>query len=315
MRSPTSEIAISSPDQVIDSRRLLYFYSVARLGSFKAAEAALDVAQSALTRQISQLESDLHTKLFIRHGRGVKLTQEGELLFSRSSEILRSMEETVNDIRITNSKPGGRVSIAAPPNFTERFMPEVLERILKRFPDAYVTAMEASSGGAHELLVSGRADIAVVIDSINASKLSRQALTSDDLFCICAPSHPAASKKAIQRSDWPEMRVVLSAAPNGMREIVDRYFRKNGIDVVPAIEADSLSLSKSLLANGTLCAILVKAACREELATGRLVAVPIVPNLARTLSVACLRDRKRTPLIEAMLEEVKAVVGDAAAEA
>ena len=43
--------------------------------------------------------------------------------------------------------------------------------------------------------------------------------------------------------------------------------------------------------------------------------MPIVPNLARTLSVACLRDRKRTPLIEAMLEEVKAVVGDAAAEA
>ena len=305
MRPERNESVVSSSDQLIDSRRLFYFHSVARLGSFTAAEAALDVAQSALTRQILQLESDLQTKLFVRHGRGVKLTREGELLFARSSEILRAMEDTIGEIRITKSKPGGRIAIAATPNFTDRHMPAILERILARFPDAHVIAMEATSGGTHELLVSGRVDIAILIDSINASKLWRRTLVSEDLCFVCSPSHPAAQKSAIQPADWLKMELLLPAAPNGTRELVDRYFRQNGIEIVPAIEADSLSLSKSLLAPGRLCAILARSTCQSEIAEGRLVAIPMLPKLSRTLSVACLRDRKRTPLMDAMLEEVQ----------
>ena len=82
-----SDVAIQATEKVIDSRRLLYFYHVAKAGRFTAAEAILDVAQSAMSRQIQHLERDLGVQLLDRTGHGVKLTTHGEILFRQAEAI------------------------------------------------------------------------------------------------------------------------------------------------------------------------------------------------------------------------------------
>ena len=76
---------------VIDSRRLLYFFHVARTGSFTVAETVLNVAQSAISRQIQLLESELNVQLLSRNGRGVSLTPAGEILFGQSGQTNGSL--------------------------------------------------------------------------------------------------------------------------------------------------------------------------------------------------------------------------------
>lgn len=295
-------------DALIDARRLLYFYTVARLGSFTAAEAALQVAQSALTRQVLQLESDLGVQLFIRHGRGVSMTKEGEVLYNRGADILRDMELTISDLRLSASKPGGRITFAATPNFTEKFMPTILSRLLERLSDVQVVAIEASSGAAHEMLVSGRADIAIVVNPPAKSKLNCIPLISEALSIICAPNNPLAEKKVIRPEDWSDVELLLPASRNGTRTLVDRYFMDNGVSILPAVEADSLFLSKSLLASGRLCSILAASTCAEELKAGILVEIPMRPQLVRTLCAATLHDKQGSKIFAIAMEEIKKAV-------
>lgn len=79
-----SDIASAAASNLLDARRLLYFFHVARTGSFTAAEAHLDVAQSALSHQIRRLESDLDTRLLNRKGHGVELTATGEVFYAHA---------------------------------------------------------------------------------------------------------------------------------------------------------------------------------------------------------------------------------------
>ena len=91
-KSVITSIATKS---LLDSKRLFYFYHVARLGSLTTAETVLDVAQSAISRQLQQLEAELGEQLLERTGRGVKLTEAGELLFRQATSILGEMASTV----------------------------------------------------------------------------------------------------------------------------------------------------------------------------------------------------------------------------
>ena len=67
----------------IDIRELRYFLQIARAGSFSRAAAELYIAQPAMSRQITKLEQELGVELFVRHGRGIKLTTAGAMPLTR----------------------------------------------------------------------------------------------------------------------------------------------------------------------------------------------------------------------------------------
>jgi len=102
---------------LLDSRRLFYFYHVARLGSVSAAEAVLDIAQSALTRQIQQLEAELDEQLLQRNGRGMMLTPAGEILFRQAESILhepRQQSPRTWNLQPSHKFPCNRCKAASP---------------------------------------------------------------------------------------------------------------------------------------------------------------------------------------------------------
>lgn len=113
---------------IIDSRRLLYFFHVARTGSFTVAETILNVAQSAISRQIQLLESELDVQLLSRTGRGVALTPAGESLFEQATVILDEMSETMDRLRGLGRSPRGQVSVASFASVMSVIMPDVIRR-------------------------------------------------------------------------------------------------------------------------------------------------------------------------------------------
>ena len=77
----------------MDWDKLKSFYEVAVLKSISKASVKLNISQSALSRQIQDLEYNLKTPLFIRHQKGVRLTEQGENLFNTVSKIYLSVSE------------------------------------------------------------------------------------------------------------------------------------------------------------------------------------------------------------------------------
>lgn len=303
-----SDIASAAFDNVLDSRRLLYFFHVARTGSFTAAEAALDVAQSALSRQIGRLESELGTRLLERKGHGVELTPTGEVLYSQAGQILQAMASALDEVREAKTAPRDRVAIAASRPFSTRFFPEVLLRYSERFPHIHVTTYEASSGQVYEMLTSGSVDLAVVLHQPNSPKVVGHKLFDEELYVAGRAGNPSLRAEFIRREELPGLDLMLPAAPLGTRGILERYLEQGGLTVDPIFRFDSVSLMKEMIRRNGYCAILPSMAVEEELQSGEFVALPLRPRLHRTLHLAHLRDRRQTEAVSAIRTELLAAV-------
>lgn len=94
----------------MDWDKLRIFYSVAESGSFTRAAARLDITQSAISRQISGLESRMGVPLFHRHVRGLILTEQGELLLRTIREVFSDL--AMAEAKLTDKKEGAQGSLA-----------------------------------------------------------------------------------------------------------------------------------------------------------------------------------------------------------
>lgn len=299
-----SDVAIQATEKVIDSRRLLYFYHVAKAGRFTAAEAILDVAQSAMSRQIQHLERDLGVQLLDRTGHGVKLTTHGEILFRQAEAILSSMALTIDELQKANHQPLETISIAAPPSFMASYMADVINGFTKARPGVRICAVEASTGGVYNHLASGQVDVAVVLQTANTARLSLRELTQEQLFLVAASGHPIESQKIVARHQLKELDLVLPASLYGSRAILSDYFAAEDIPLRSQIEADSLPLMRELLRTRRLCTILPKITCEAELADGRFFARPLKPALSRKLYIAHLRDSPQSETMKVLIDHV-----------
>lgn len=302
-------VADISARNLLDSRRLFYFFHVARLGSLSTAEAVLSVAQSAISRQIQQLESEIGEQLLIRTGRGVTLTAAGELLYKQADVILQEMAATIDLIDQAKRKPGAsQIAIASPPTFSNVYMPEVVERFVKAFPDVYLVAYEASTGQVYDYLATGQVDLAIVLHESTSQKLSLQKLVVEPLMLIATPANPIAKASSVTREQLLGLDLVLPAAPHGSRALVDTYFKEAGLEIDPKLRLDSLGMTKAVLRNDRYCTILPLVACSREVASGELVAIALQPALKRTVYLASIRDRPQTPQLKALAKEITSVV-------
>src|ERR1700675_1303336 len=103
----------------MELRQLRSFVHIAELGSFSLAAERLHIVQPALTRQIQSLETELGVRLFVRHGRGVMLTSQGEALSFRAIAILREVEQVRSDFRTDGNFLSGEISFGMPPTVAE----------------------------------------------------------------------------------------------------------------------------------------------------------------------------------------------------
>ena len=160
---PLEQLAGGSPGRPINQRSefrgLTYFLCIARVGSFGRAATELNVDQAALSHHIRNLESGLGVELFVRHSRGVTLTQAGLRLLSHlaagASASARSAPSKREPIEL---------SVGIPPGLGSLIIPRTIEDFRRENPDALVTIVERSSSSLEELIISNRVDVAVLHD-------------------------------------------------------------------------------------------------------------------------------------------------------
>jgi len=119
----------------MDWDKLRTFHIVAEAGSFTHAGAALDLSQSAVSRQISGLEESLDVKLFHRHARGLVLTEAGELLEKTASDIFGKLSMVEARLSDSMSQPTGTLRITAPNFLGSTWVVPRLAELHERYPD------------------------------------------------------------------------------------------------------------------------------------------------------------------------------------
>src|SRR5689334_3353088 len=129
----------------MELKQLEYFVKVAELGSFTRASVALGVALPDISRKISQLEVELHQRLFYRTGRGINLTDEGSLMLEHSTSVLRQLERLRHEMSAARDSPVGKIVIGMTVSSGRPLASSFVTAYKKRFPKATLQIIEARS--------------------------------------------------------------------------------------------------------------------------------------------------------------------------
>ena len=142
----------------MDWNKLKSFYEVAIYKSISKASTKLNISQSALSRQIQDLEIDLKTPLFIRHQKGVRLTEHGEYLFNTVSNINFSISDFERKLIDKKTKPVGKLTISTTVGFGSTWLTPRINKFTDQYPDMEISLVMSDE----EIDLSSRlADIAV----------------------------------------------------------------------------------------------------------------------------------------------------------
>jgi DNA-binding transcriptional LysR family regulator len=172
----------------MDLKRLRTFVAVADLGTVSKVALRLRISQSALSRQISDLEYECGFKLFDRIGRRLFLTTRGEQLLGDCRGVLGQLGMLGERIELLKRGDSGVLKVAAPPHTIESVLAGFLPGYAERFPNMRVKLTEALGMDQIPMLERGEVHIGIRHDQGVTPWFESLALPSDDVLAACPPS-------------------------------------------------------------------------------------------------------------------------------
>ncbi|MEJ8848520.1 LysR substrate-binding domain-containing protein [Variovorax rhizosphaerae] len=300
-------------DITSDLQKWRAFLAIAELGSLTRAALFLDSNQSLLSRHLNALERECKARLFNRTGRGVALSDVGQRIFPLVKALLSDAEQLELEIHGEAREPAGRVTIGSLPSITNPIVGRLFKQLRERHPGIQLKILEGSSGQVEEWLADGRVDIAILYRYGTALHEQEQALATVDSYLIGAAGDRLTAKPELPFASLHELPFILPSAPNGLRTALDAMARQEHITLAPVLEADSLPLMRSTVAEARLYTVLPIHAVWTEVQEGRLQAARIVsPTLQRVVSMALARTKGPGRAVSAVASEIVSIVEDSA---
>jgi DNA-binding transcriptional LysR family regulator len=176
--------------------QLRYFVAAAQIGNFSRAAETVCVSQPSLSLQIANLEREVGTALFTRHGRSVRLTDAGTVLLEHAERILHTEQEARRAVREVVGLTRGRLSISTLPTPGHSILPGVLAAYRRAHPGIEITVHETVPARAvGEAVAAGRADVGLVHLPCPVPGLTERTLLTEEMALVVPSGHPLAARK------------------------------------------------------------------------------------------------------------------------
>jgi DNA-binding transcriptional LysR family regulator len=172
------------------------FLRVVQEGSFSAAARALGVTPSSISRQVSQLETELDARLFQRTTRKQSLTEAGNIYFQHAERIVADIDNARLAVHRHTNAPSGSLHVTVEADFALAHIEPLLPEFLARYPDVQI---RLSMGVSLVDLVDSGIDVAIRFGHLNDSNLiARKIAVSHSIVCASpeylsqagTPKHP-----------------------------------------------------------------------------------------------------------------------------
>lgn len=214
------------------------FYYVAKYGNISQAAKLLLNNQPNLTRTIKNLEGELGCPLFSRTNRGMKLTPEGERLYSHVRIAFEHIEAGEAEITESRNLQSGTVYIAASEVALRCLLLPVLKEYRLRYPGAHLRVSNHSTPQAIAALKEGVADIAVVTTpTAHSASLAETLIRSIDEAAVCSPFYTELIGKPVALSDLLRFPLISLGTETRSFAFYSELFAAHGLPFQPDIEA------------------------------------------------------------------------------
>lgn len=285
-----------------------FFLAVAEEQNLNRAAERLNIAQSALSRRIADLERELGgIMLFERQARGVAITEAGRMLARDVRNILLQIEEAGRRVQRVARGDLGTLRIAFTEAMVRRpLLPKVLRRFREEYAEVELKAFPLTSEAQRQRLRAGEIDIGVVIEESGDDEEFGYKKVGADKFVLVVPkAHRLAEKPKIAMLDLAEERLILPSRQFSPR-LFDRMmamFDAGGVSPHIAVEVSAVDIAYGLVASDMGLAIVT--AANPENAPAGLVLRDIVDfDIPLTLAMIWPKSEVTAPLLKNFLESV-----------
>ena len=170
----------------MDWDKLRIFHAAADAGSFTKAGEALGLSQSAVSRQVSALETDLNVSLFHRHARGLILTEQGDMLYRTAHEVFMKLEAARTKLTDSRERPNGELKVSTTAGIGVHWLTPRLGEFLDLYPDIQITLITTDE----ELdLAMREADVALRLRQPTQPDLIQRKLFSVHFHAYASPDY------------------------------------------------------------------------------------------------------------------------------
>ncbi|MBO1269232.1 LysR family transcriptional regulator [Arthrobacter cavernae] len=230
--------------------QLRYFVEAAGRLSMTGAAERLNIAQSAVSAAVSQLERYVGSQFFIRQrSKGLVLTPAGELFLRDAQAVLAHLEEALDHARGEQRSVEGRVRLACFSTLAPFLLPGLLGRLRSEHPQLELEVTEADAAGCSAALLSGQADLALCYDLGLPDGVAVTAVDSSRPYLALPPDHKLAGRPEVALAELREEPFVLLDLPH-TRELMLSILRDAGLDPDVRFRSASYETVRTFVANG-----------------------------------------------------------------
>lgn len=290
----------------MELRQIQYFIEVARREHVTEAAYALHVAQSAVSRQIFNLEAELGVSLFIREGRNVRLTPIGRMFLEHMQQAMNVIEKAKREVEEYLDPERGVIRIGFPSSLAAYMLPTVISAFRQEHPHVKFHLRQGSYRFLIDAVSKGDIDLALLGPvPMQEKRVEGHILFMENIVALLPSTHLLAKEPSIQLSQLRDDPFVLFPEGFILRDIVVQACSQRGFKPEVSFEGEDIDAIKGLVAAGlgitlipeiTLVDSIPRATVKKTISEGKV---------TRTVGVIISRERELLPTEEMFYEFLK----------
>jgi DNA-binding transcriptional LysR family regulator len=284
-------------------QQLTYFLAAADRGSFSAAAASLHMSQPSMSEQIRRLEAELGVPLFIRAGRGVELTEAGQLLRPHAERTLADAQTAIESVREVRALTGGTVGFGFFGSAHHSLLAGLVQEFRTRHPGVRVRAVGQNAAEVADAVRNGQLEAGLVVLPVDDRGLDVRPSLREELLYISASPERVAEPVTIER---------LAAAPlilydarfaevDPTRRQLRERAQRAGVTLEPQIEVEYMTAALDLAVRGLGDTVGLRSVLTFRGYTERLVTASFDPPIDETFAFITRRNAHLSPATRAFM--------------
>ncbi|KAF0824935.1 LysR family transcriptional regulator [Cytobacillus firmus] len=246
----------------MDLRQLKYFVTIVEEGQITLAAKKLNMAQPPLSQQLINLEKELGTKLLIRNGRSLELTEAGEILYTKGKKHLYNFDDIINEVKEAGGGLRGTLNIGTAISCI-CYLPERIHHFQAHYPHVTFKIWEGDPFRLSDYILDRKIELAIVRSPIEKKNFSYIPIEEEPFVCILPLDWPVGSKtNSVTMEELSVFPLVALHRVNGegIYEMLLEEFTKRGLKPKIVAESPNITILLSLVESGVGAAILPSSA-------------------------------------------------------
>ena len=246
----------------MEFKQLRSFVEVVRQGSFTQAAQRLHASQSAISKQVAQLEQSLHVQLLERSGPHVRLTAAGEVVLRRAEDMLRLRRELLIELDDLSQMRRGELRLGLPLLGADALFAWRFAEYRKRYPHIQVHLVEGGSKSLEQALHAGELELAGALTP-NDPAFDWQPFCNEPLDALLPAAHPLAGRESIALAELADTPFLLYQQSFTLNDRLLRACREAGFEPREGGRSGQADFLGALVAAGQGVVLLPRAVAQE----------------------------------------------------